>query len=71
MSDHNTPFWEQQARIRHANEAVMCAVDAGLDDPADIARSAGLGRFQTALAIRRLVALGQLEWAHDTTTEEG
>ena len=71
MTDPDPMFPVRQARIRHANEAVMRAVDAGLDDPADIARRTRLGPFQTILAIRRLVCLGQLEWGHDTTTTEG
>ena len=70
MTDPDPMFPIRQARIRHANEAVMHAVDAGLDDPADIARRTRLGPFQTILAIRRLVCLGRLVWSLDTTTED-
>ena len=71
MSEHDPMFSTHQARRRNANAAVMKAVDAGLSDPADIAKRTRLGPFQTILAIRRLVRLGRLEWSHETTIEEG
>ena len=71
MHDHDPMFSNHQARIRNANSAVMKAVDAGFNDPADIAQRTRLGPFQTILAIRRLVRLGKLEWSNITTPEEG
>ncbi len=55
------PWWQQSAIIRYENRAVLHGVDHGLSRE-EISLRNGVPLFRVALAERRLVRQGELEY---------
>lgn len=64
------PHWQVMAETRHAREAVLQEIRAGVGDRAEIARRTGLGEFKVALVMRQLEREGEIEYEENPVADK-